>query len=1418
MRKHIFFYLLITSLLYSLNISAIIDIRSVQMTTEDGIANNTVRYLMQDSKGYIWMGTQDGLSRYDGNSFVTFRPEAGDKVSLADYRIKLLDEDKNGFLWIATSQEVYSCFDLKKDCFVDFTGCGEYKEPYSYKMTASNGDVWLWHKKNGYRRIRYQENAFSSVVFKKEKGNLPFSSANYIYEAEDGSIWMGSNEGVARVEGDNAILIDNSKNAYAAISYNKSMFLLSAYGQITEVKQGKSIQTVARLKMEDKSFVYGSFRMQNDWVILTSEGGFVFNLKNNAVSRPDKWNIKQGSVQTDNRGNFWIYNNTGKIWYVNAKTSAIKTFQVMPSNKVHYIDKERYYIVHDSRDIIWISTYGNGLFAYDLKNDELQHFTFEVNGKNHISSNSLLYVTEDCSGGIWVSSEYTGVSHLSVVSNGAQRIYLEDEKLSDQTNAIRMITRMRNGDIWISSRYGSLYTFDAQMNRKQDTRNYPFNIYSMTEGPDGNIWLGSRGNGLCIDGKWYNTDNSSIAENSIYAIHRDSKNRMWIGTLGGGLRLAKKTKDGYTFTPFLNETYSQSRIRAIEEDSNGYMWVGTSYGVYLFHPDSIIADPHDYSIYNYTNGQLHSNEIRSIIQDRKGNIWIASAGGGFCVCTPKGDYKNLTFKHFDTSNGLVNNMVQSIVEDKEGKLWVATEFGISRFEPETGSFENFFFSTTALGNVYSENCACVSNDGEVLFGTNYGLIVITPDKIRVNIHSAPTVNFTDLLVNGISVRPGDTDSPLDRGMAYTDEIKLKYFQNAFVVKFSTFDYSDMGSTKYSYYLESYDKDWSLPSSVNFASYKNLTPGKYKLHVKACNNNGKWSEEESILEIVVVPPFWQTYWAFLVYAALLIAALYFTFRLMKNFNSLRNRIQVEKQLTEYKLVFFTNISHEFRTPLTLIQGGLEKIKTGGKIPKEMAYSIKIMDKSTQRMLRLINQLLEFRKMQNNKLALSLEETDVIAFFYEIFLSFKDTAESKNMDFKFLPSVETHKMFIDKGNLDKVAYNILSNAFKYTPSGGKVIFSIMIDETKKSLVISVADTGVGIPKEKRSELFKRFMQSNFSGNSVGIGLHLTHELVNVHKGTIAYEENPGGGSVFTVSVPTAPGSYEEKDFLIPHNVLLEEEAQHKEALPTVTSEETDATLPADPLNRRKILIIEDDNDIREFLQNEIGQYFEVAAESDGLSGLERARTYDADLIVCDVLMPGLTGFEVTRQLKNDFDTSHIPIILLTAMSSADSHLEGVESGADAYITKPFSPKLLLAQVFKLIEQRDKLRDKFSKDPGMLHPAICTTDRDKEFVDKLQSLLEQQLDNDQLNVDEMATMMGLGRTVFYRKVRGLTGYSPNEYIRIIRMKKAAELLLEDRLTVSEISYKVGINDPLYFSKCFKQQFGVAPTVYRRSILNPS
>ena len=812
---------------------------------------------------------------------------------------------------------------------------------------------------------------------------------------------------------------------------------------------------------------------------------------------------------------------------------------------------------------------------------------------------------------------------------------------------------------------------------------------------------------------------------------------MWIGTFGGGLDLAVPKKDKYIFRHFFNKTYGQKEIRTICEDRNGWIWVGTSEGVFVFDPDRIIKDPNDFYQYNLDNHALKSNEIKSIIQDKKGRIWIAESGIGFCVANIKNDYKDISFTHYTVNDGLVHSVVQAFIEDDEGNIWVSTEYGISCFNPENKIFNNYFFSNDILGNVYTEGCAKLK-DGRLAFGTNHGLIILNTKQIK-NKEKIPSVTFTDLKLNGISVRPADMDSPLTAALAYTDAISLKYYQSSFVIDFSTFDYPISTNTRFSYKLEGYDDDWSIPSTLNFAAYKNLPAGTYYLHVKACSVSGIWSDNEETLEIKVTPPFWATGWAFFVYILIAGIIMYFVYRTIRNINNLRNKIKVEKQLTEYKLVFFTNISHEFRTPLTLIQGALDRIHRTHNIPKEIRYSIKLMDKSTQRMLRLINQLLEFRKMQNNKLALSLEETDVIAFLYEIYLSFQDTAESKNMDFKFIPSVNSYKMYIDKGNIDKIAYNLLSNAFKYTPSGGKIEFSIYIDKQKQLLIMKVTDTGVGIPKEKRNELFKRFMQSSFSSDSIGVGLHLTHELVHVHKGNICYEENPSGGSIFIVTLPTDSSIYQSNDFLIPENAILKEEAQNHPSLSALNEEnahseseeeidkeveniekelktELNASDQEGPLNKRKILIIEDDNDVREFLKEELTPYFEVAAEADGKNGLEYAHNNDIDLIISDVMMPGYNGFEITRKLKSDFSTSHIPIILLTALNAAESHLEGVKSGADSYITKPFSTKLLLASIFKLIEQRDKLKEKFSNDLSAKRPVMCTSDKDKEFVENV------------------------------------------------------------------------------------------------------
>lgn len=1417
--KYTFAFILLNC--FILNVYCSIELRSKQMKTSDGLPSNSVRYMFQDSKGFLWLGTLDGLTRYDGNSFLTYQLETGvhDQISLADNRINYLTEDKNGFLWIGMVPELFSCYDLQKASFVDFTGNGKLEENYSNLYTASNGDIWLWHKGNGARKVTCKsDRTMTSVEFKTEHGNLPHNRIKFVNEDTSGNIWIGTTKGLVTIDKDNNPKTVNSRLDFIySLDYNQKMYFLTKDEGIYQYNQrsGKLIHLDSLPKTSESKNYTGQLILKDQWIIFTSTGIYQFDLRTNKISTFDNLNIKNGRVIRDNRGNYWIYNRTGRVYYLLAETGEIKNFELIPEEKMKYIDHERYHIVHDDRDIIWISTYGNGLFTYTVAEGKLEHFVSTRNSTSPIGSDFLLYLMKDKTGGIWVSSEFSGLSHITVSNEGISRIFPESPDAFDRSNTIRLLTKTSNNNIWVGTRKGGLYKYDTHLDTRTEKEYVQYNIYAIEEDKKGKIWTGTRGEGLKIDNVWYKpvpSDTTTLSHKVIFSILRDRKDRMWIGTFGGGLNLAEPMADGkYKFRRFFQQKYGLRMVRVMAEDNNGMIWMGTGEGICIFHPDSLIANKDNYLLFNYSNGNFCSNEIRCIYRDSKGQMWIGTSGAGLNRCELTNDNKSLKYDHYGIAEGLVNNMVQSIMEDNSGQLWIATEYGISRFKPDSHSFENYYFSSYTLGNVYSENSACKGADGKLIFGTNYGLTVIDPQKISEQKSASPVV-ITNLFVNGTQISPETAGSPLKKSLPYTEEINLKYFQNSFLLDFSTLDFSDSG-IKYAYWLENYDKTWNTPSSLSFASYKYLNPGTYTFHVKSCNSSGIWSESDTKLTIIVKPPFWKTNWAIFGYFIILLLILYFTYRTIRKISRLRNRIDVEKQLTEYKLVFFTNISHEFRTPLTLIQGAVEKIQGITDVPRELSHPLKIINKSTQRMLRLINQLLEFRKMQNNKLSLSLEETDVIAFIYEIFLSFGDVANQKKMNFRFSPSVPSYKMYVDKGNLDKVVYNLLSNAFKYTPSKGKIHLMTSIDEIKKLLLIQVSDTGVGIPKEKQGELFKRFMQSNFSGDSIGVGLHLSHELVTVHKGTIQYKENEGGGSVFTVSIPTDKSVYSEKDFLIEGNILMKEAEKHTNHLIASSDELPEPEKIMTPLNNRKVLIIEDDNDIREFLQKEIGIYFKVELATDGITGLEKARNHDVDLIICDVLMPGLTGFEVTKRLKSDFSTSHIPIILLTALSSSEKHMEGIEAGADAYITKPFSIKLLLSRAFRLIELREKLKEKFTNEPGIVHSAMCATDRDKEFVEQLSNVLEQNMDNSELSIDDFARLMKLGRTIFYKKLRGITGYSPNEYLRIMRMKKAAELLLSDsNLTVSEVAYMVGINNPFYFSRCFKIQFGVTPSAYKK------
>lgn len=1281
----------------------------------------------------------------------------------------------------------------------------------------------LWHGKQAHEVDNHKEEVSQEtsidtlslpidvrVKFVTLQDGLPSNAVSDIYQDQKGFMWFSTNNGLARYDG-NQMKVYLQDSAYASSSDRrvkritedkdfKYMWIYTASetfycldmttGHLVDYLQeakGWNAQErplhFTQSKLQEKGLFYMWGPKDGGLIVDYRDGNFKVKYlsakemeailpKLQDVKMADKqlvqkWKVPNGRVLTDNKGGKWIYNNTGILRKVVG--DSLITLRLLP-NETNYIDYERFNIVEDNHGLVWISTYGKGLFVFNHDLNQGQHFVANEKGESPIASNYLLCITADRRDGVWVSAEYGGVSHLQVMDKGVVRIFPNGRENLDFSNVVRMVKKQRDGSVMVGTRDGCLYHYSADMAQMLGKSHFDSNIYSMVEMPQGRMWIGTRGKGI------YGIPGLDFKNKKVFCLKPDARGRMWIGTFGEGLSVAIPRGEGYEVKTFFADSVGLNEVRCLAIDRKGMLWGGTSGGLFCVDPTRFAADGKGLRVYK------RGSEIHDMLVDRQGRLWLTVPGEGL-VCMQDGNFRIL-----DASQGLINNMVQSVVETEDGNLWVSTQQGVSCWKAKDNSFDNYLFSRVMMGNVYNENSAVCLDDGRVLLGGNYGLTIINPSRIS-HVKGQTSVVFTS--------------------HPYSDEMTLSYEERSPKINFSTLDYSDVNNVKYTYWLEGYDSSWSIPSPTPWVNYQNLPFGSYRLHVKASYSDGIWGKE-SVLDISVEPPFYLSVWAWVFYALFLTVVIVMVAKSIREKNLLKGKIKFEQELIRYKLVFFTNIAHEFRTPLTLIQGSLEKEKRIMKAnhwQPELEKTMRTMDKSVQRMLRLIDQLLEFRKMQAGKLKLSLQETDVVMFVQGICKMFDDAAESKQIDFKLESQLPAYLMYLDQQKMDKVVFNLLSNAFKYTPVKGRIVVCLAFQEGK--LTVRVADTGVGIPKEKQAQLFSRFMQSSYTGENFGIGLHLTHELVKVHHGEISFHDNEGGGAVFVVKIPLDKECYEESDFLIENNPILVAPVDSV-IKPEDEKKEPQKADADEPLNRKTILLVEDDNDVRDFLASELESCFNLRVATDGQMGLAMAKEEDFDLVVSDVMMPGMNGFELTKRLKNKFETCHIPVILLTALSTDDKVLEGTESGADAYITKPFSPQLLVARIFQLLDQRERLKQKFSKEGQTVRSAMCASDQDQMFVRRLDAVIYPRLGEQDLSVDKVAGLLRMGRTLFYRKVRGVTGYTPNDYIRVLRMKKAAELLAKGDNNVSEVAYAVGFDNPYYFSKCFKAQYGMPPSQY--------
>jgi signal transduction histidine kinase/ligand-binding sensor domain-containing protein/DNA-binding response OmpR family regulator len=1360
------------------------NIRLEQLTTHDGLSQNTVRCLLQDRKGFIWVGTLNGLNRYDGRKFSVYRTNNGTPQSISDNRIRSLYEDKKGMIWVKTVEGHFHCFDPGKEAFVNIVA-DSADLTYDHLYEGTKG-VWLYSKSNGCLH---------------NNRHYALGTVHFIFEDPQQTTWIGTDRNLYKLDGrGNAIPVFEG-NFIKAITKDQQLYFLkkqglliynlsthtSAFNELSPLPQGTILTDAAILA-------------NNSILLGTQQNGLqVIDLQNNVlipVSRLFGEEIPGHiDIETDQDQGIWINNHSGNAWYFDPLQEFSQRITLIPANVMKVIDDCRFAFAADHKGKVWITTYGGGLCCFDKSTRQAQRFVYAPDNPNGLSTNYLLSVIADRSGLIWVGAEHTGLQKLTPQSLHVTHIFPEaqtPEKYA--SNGVKTIFEDSYKRIWVSTRNGALYLYNDHLEKTRSLAHLLpgqcANIYCMTEDARGYLWIGTKGDGVYIvhrDSLQQKARHFLLPSGDnrlVYTIMQDHQQRMWVGTFGSGLYLATYIGGNQLeWKNFLHDGINPVYIRCLIQDRHNQLWAGTNNGVLVFNPDHLLAGKRNITTYQ---AGLGSNEIKSLCEDHKGRIWIGTTGGGFSRFVPQ----KKTFINYTTEQGLSHDVVNSILEDAQGNLWVSTENGLTRFNPEKSTFEVFYFANNALGNLFSEGACFRRDNGQLLWGSLNGFYSFFPEQLKTGNGDAPVL-LTGLSIAGNAV-------PLEESISTAKSITLEPGQKVFSISFASLALRNPQQNKYTYILENYEDEWNAPSSYNVATYRNLPPGKYIFKVRGTNDDGTWSKQEARIAITVLPPFWRSKVAIILSLGLIIGMVMCVIVINRRIHRLQHAVTLEKELTEYKLNFFTDISHEFRTPLSLIVSAMEQLVPG----KQSGRHLHIMQRQVAHLMRLADQLLDFRKIQHRKLQLQVQETEIIQFIREICNGFSDLAAQKQITLSFQANVATYMAWVDPGKLEKMLYNLLSNAHKFTPAGGKIDLVVNIDDL---LCIRVIDNGIAISEEKKHMVFQRFTQLNFSPTGTGIGLSLTRELVTLHRGDISFENNADCGVTFTIQLPVHKQAYAADE-------IAEQAIYKTPVMPFI--DDTDTAEIVAPSSRYQVLIIEDNPDISAYLATTLSRYFQIHTAANGREGLEQAIAQSPDLIVCDVMLPEMSGLDITHKIRSEFQTCHIPVVLLTALSSGEHQLQGIDAGADAYITKPFSTRFLLTTIIRIIEQREKIRKRFANDPGFFAVHISENEADQQFLEKINMIIEKNLDNAQFSVDDFALAMKMGRTLFYKKVKGLSGYSPNEYIRLVRVKKAAELLNTGEYTVAEVAYKVGMNDPFYFSKCFKAQFGVPPSVHLKKV----
>lgn len=1293
----------------------------------------------------MWFGTSDGLNRYDGYEFKIYKYNAKDSSGINSNNINIIFEDKSEQLWIGT-QEGLNRYNRELDIFQASDLVSNYVDCF-YEFP--NGNI-LIGTGGGLFLINTEENNTQQIYNDIYVEDILMDNRN--------NLWLATSHGLR--------LADTTDYSYREFSTNKHNGVADEWLHcLYEDKQGR--------------IWIGS---ANDGIsILSYTGTFPNEIKIEVhcyeTNTPES--ISHGAVldiAEDPEGNIWIGIENGGLNLVrrediNKKISFIRYVQILgdetslSSNSVHTIYADR-------KQTMWLGTSGGGISYYNKSLYKFKHIKQVPGNTNSMNNNNVNTILED-NGIIWLGTE-GGLTRYDRQKNEF-RHFTNDPEIpgSISSNAIWTLHRDTYGNLWVGTWAGGLNLFDK---KKQVFKYYYQDVNDLT----------------------------SIGANSIYDIISDSEGELWLATMGGGVNKFCYQTDNFErfVVKFNRNSISGNWVCKVLESSYDEIWISNTQAVDVYNKqtgefNTFIHDPENSSTIGY-NGAI------DIYEDSKENIWL-----GTNVGLDLFQRSDSTFRHFTVSDGLPNNTVKAIIEDERENLWLSTNMGISKFEnainlPEKAVFHNYDVSDGLQGNEFNSRSVAKTSDGLIIFGGVNGFNIFHPDSI-IDDPNLPEICFTNLYIFNKEVKTEQKDSPLDKHISMTSEIALPYKYSVFSISYVALNILAADKNQYAFKLEGFEENWNYVGTQRMATYTNLNPGKYTFRVIASNNDGLWNKEGASIDIVILPPWWKTLFARMVFVFIIGLVLYFFWRIIINSLNLKNRLKIEQmekqkasELLALKLQFFTNISHELRTPLTLINAPLNSLLKSCSRCEEL----KKIKRNFLRLRTLVDQILDFRAIESNTLRVNLKTYDVMNLLKSLVENFADLAEQQKLSIHYHSNYSKLSMQVDKDKFEKIITNLLINAIQYTPAGGKILITAEDDINHNGhLKISVADSGKGIPKEDLARIFDRFYThdaQNEVGGGTGIGLHLTKHYVELIGGNIQVSSKEGEGSVFSVSIP-----YRLKELHFGNeDHIITDLKMHSDEMPIVPE------FPEDENDReRKILVIDDNVEMCRYIHDLLKQEYQVVTLEDSRKGFKVAINTMPDLIVSDIMMPYLNGNELCRQLKSDSQTSHIPIILLTAKAALTDKLEGLQNGADAYISKPFEEELLLSYVHNLIEQRDKLRKSFSANSFDDPIREVKNSYDQQFLKKIYKIIKENYSQADFGVNQIIEKMGMSRTVFYNKYKSLSDLSINDTIKLYRLKQAQNLLLEQRLSINEIAIHCGFNDASYFGKVFKGTYRVTP-----------